>query len=129
MLTILTGMIPTRLGCLLNGCCGGRPTTHTLAVSLPDVRGDWQPRLPLQLYEVAWAVVLLIAALAMFPVRPFDGAVFLTAAAGYGAARIVIEPLREESDWLGPVRVSSVISIGLVAGGLSALVLLWPAIP
>jgi len=126
MLTILTGMIPTRIGCLLNGCCCGRPTSNGMAVPLPNVRGIWKRRLPLQLYEAAWAVVLLIGALVLWPARPFDGSVFLATAAGYGAARLVFEPLREQSDRLGQLRVSSVISVGLVAGGLSALALFWP---
>jgi prolipoprotein diacylglyceryltransferase len=129
MLTILTGMIPTRLGCLLNGCCGGRPSASRVAVRLPNVRGDWQRRLPLQVFEAAWAAVLLAGLVAMWPARPFEGALLLAGAAGYSAARLVFEPLREDTDRVGTVRVHSAISAGLVAASLSALAALWPVPP
>jgi prolipoprotein diacylglyceryltransferase len=126
MLTILTGMIPTRFGCLLNGCCGGRPSASRLAVRLPNLRGEWKRRLPLQLFEAGWAAVLLAGLVAMWPMRPFEGAIFLTGAAGYGAARLVFEPLREETDRVGPVRVHSAISAGLVMASVCLLAALWP---
>ena len=129
MVTILTGMIPTRVGCLLNGCCGGRPSSSRLAIRLPNVRGDWQPRLPLQVIEGLWAAVLLAGLALMWPSRPFEGAVFLTGVVGYAAARLVIEPLREDTDRLGPIRVHSAISAGLVAASLSAMAALWPVPP
>ncbi len=129
MVTILTGMIPTRVGCLLNGCCGGRPSASRLAVSLPNVRGQWQPRLPLQVFEAAWAAALLGGLVLMWPARPFEGAIFLTGVVGYAAVRLVIEPLREDADRVGPIRLHSAISAVLVAASLSALVALWPAPP
>ena len=36
--TILVGMIFTRVGCLLNGCCGGRPTSGWFGIRLPNTQ-------------------------------------------------------------------------------------------
>ena len=63
--TMLLGMAFTRVGCLLNGCCGGRPTATWFALDLPDDRGIWKRRYPTQLIEVAFALLLLTAALAL----------------------------------------------------------------
>src|ERR1700676_779817 len=50
--TILIGMIFTRIGCLLNGCCSGRPTAAWFGLDLPDYHGIWQRRIPTQLLEM-----------------------------------------------------------------------------
>jgi phosphatidylglycerol:prolipoprotein diacylglycerol transferase len=44
--TILTGMMFTRIGCLMNGCCAGRPSRTRLGVYLPNSRGIWERRIP-----------------------------------------------------------------------------------
>src|ERR1700712_5210529 len=75
-LTILLGMAFTRIGCFLNGCCGGRPRECWFALAVPDHHGVWQPRIPTQLKEMALAVVLVRAALALRNTAPFPGAVF-----------------------------------------------------
>lgn len=93
--TMLVGMIFTRVGCLLNGCCAGRPSEGRLALNLPDHRGRWERRHPVQLLELATAVVLLAGAAAIATAPPFPGAVFVFALAGYGSARSVLNPLRE----------------------------------
>ncbi len=53
--TMLTGMIFTKVGCFLNGCCAGRPTTARLALYLPNHRGKWCQRVPTQLLEAGLA--------------------------------------------------------------------------
>ncbi len=93
--TMLVGMIFTRVGCLLNGCCAGRPSEGRLALHLPDHAGRWERRHPVQLLELAAAVVLLAGATAIAAAAPFPGATFLFALAGYGCARLILHPLRE----------------------------------
>jgi phosphatidylglycerol:prolipoprotein diacylglycerol transferase len=93
--TMLVGMIFTRVGCLLNGCCAGRPSEHRFALMLPDHRGRWERRHPVQLFELATAVCLLAGAVAILFSPPFPGAIFVFALAGYGSARLVLDPLRE----------------------------------
>jgi phosphatidylglycerol:prolipoprotein diacylglycerol transferase len=95
-LTILLGMAFTRIGCFLNGCCGGRPSDAWFALSLPDHHGIWRRRIPTQLMEMAFALVLFGAALALRGVAPFPGATFCLVVAGYGAGRWVLEGLRED---------------------------------
>ena len=95
-LTILLGMAFTRIGCFLNGCCGGRPSDAWFALSLPDHHGIWQRRIPTQLMEMAFALVLFGVALVLRDVAPFPGATFCFVVAGYAAGRWVLESLRED---------------------------------
>jgi phosphatidylglycerol:prolipoprotein diacylglycerol transferase len=93
--TMLVGMIFARVGCLLNGCCAGRPSDGRLALHLPDHEGRWERRHPVQLLELAATVALLAGAAAIATAPPFAGSVFVFALAGYGCARSIINPLRE----------------------------------
>ena len=93
--TLLVGMIFTRVGCLLNGCCAGRPSEGRLALRLPGQSGRWERRHPVQLLELTTAVALLGGCLAIASAELPPGAIFLFAVAGYGCARSIIDPLRE----------------------------------
>ena len=59
--TLLTLMIFGRMGCLMNGCCVGRPSKSWIALYLPDHSGTWRKRIPTQCLEAAWAALLLIS--------------------------------------------------------------------
>ena len=43
---IFPGMAFARAGCLLNGCCSGRPSSCRFAMRLPDQHGQWARRVP-----------------------------------------------------------------------------------
>ena len=58
--------------------------------------------------------------------RKFDGQMFLAYLAWYGAGRMVIEGLRTDSLWLGPVRVSQLLAA--VTMLLSLGILLYQAL-
>jgi prolipoprotein diacylglyceryltransferase len=94
-ITILTGMIFTRVGCLMNGCCAGRESTLPFALHLPNHLGIWKRRIPTQLLEALWATMILGAGIAIWFRLPFDGALFMFIAAGYGAGRLGLESTRE----------------------------------
>jgi prolipoprotein diacylglyceryltransferase len=96
IVTMLVGLIVTRFGCLLNGCCAGRPTDGRLGLRLPNVAGRWQRRYPTQLFEAAFGGLVLAGALTLRHVLPFDGALFLSVVALYCGARLVLEPMRED---------------------------------
>jgi len=118
--TMLVGMIVTRIGCLLNGCCSGRPTTGWFGLNLPDHRGLWQRRIPTQLLEAGLGAVLLAATLLLFHLRLFPGATFLFTVAGYAAGRVLLEPLREDQD-----RILGLLSGVLAATAVAVFVTLW----
>lgn len=93
--TILTGMIFTRVGCLLNGCCAGRPTHSRFGLRLPNSHGISCTRVPMPLMEAAWGALTLAVAAWLWSRQPYDGAVFLFVVANYSAGRLVLQRFRE----------------------------------
>jgi phosphatidylglycerol:prolipoprotein diacylglycerol transferase len=135
LVTLLIGMIVTRIGCLLNGCCAGRPTDGLLAVYLPNVRGEWRRRYPTQLFEAGLGVVLLVGSLWLWGAMPFGGALFLVNVAIYACLRMGLEWTRESSEAHGGGRVYQALSAGLAVLSMGAVLVIascggapgWPA--
>ena len=117
-ITIMVGMVFTRIGCFLNGCCEGRESCSWLALPLPNARGEWKRRYPTQLFEAAWAASLLVAGLLVWGSLPFDGALFVFIASGYALGRLVMESLR---DIRHAFTVHHAISILIILVSLAAL--------
>jgi prolipoprotein diacylglyceryltransferase len=120
VVTMLVGLVFTRVGCLLNVCCAGRPTTGPLGVRLPG-RDGIQRRFPTQILEAAWGAVVLGAALLARPALPVSGALFAVVIAAYAAGRLVLEPLREQvgARWAPATNVA--LSIGLLIAACAVL--------
>jgi phosphatidylglycerol:prolipoprotein diacylglycerol transferase len=114
-ITMLVGMVLARIGCSRNGCCAGRETNGPLGFASANHLGVVRRRMPTQALEGAVAAALLAGILVWRPHRPFDGAVFLGALAGYGTARALLEGLREE-----PSRLQRALSIVLAALAVAA---------
>jgi len=93
--TMMVGMIFTRFGCLMNGCCSGRPSNSWLSIYLPNHQGVWERRIPTQLLEAGWATVILVVAIQIWNKLPFPGALFLFVASGYAAGRLILESSRD----------------------------------
>jgi phosphatidylglycerol:prolipoprotein diacylglycerol transferase len=123
--TILTGMVLTRVGCLLNGCCSGRSSQSWFGLKLPDRRGVWKRRIPTQCLEAGWALVLLGGAAAAWRVAPFPGAVFLGIMGAYSLGRLVLESMRELAV-PGELTTAHIISGLMILCSTVALVILWP---
>lgn len=121
---ILVAMIFTRVGCLLNGCCAGRPS-RMWGIYLPDHDGVWAKRIPSPCLEAGLAIVLLIAAWQTWPQMPFAGALFLFMAGGYGAGRLVLESTREQPAGTR-FTVQHAISLVMVLASTAALAVRWP---
>jgi phosphatidylglycerol---prolipoprotein diacylglyceryl transferase len=115
--TMLVGLIFTRLGCLMNGCCAGRATNGPLGMTLPDHRGDWLRRYPTQLLEAAFAGIALAAALAL-RASAGPGDVFAAVVASYAAVRLALEPTRAP-EHRAPGNV--IVSIALLAAAVALL--------
>lgn len=127
-ITILVGMVFTKIGCMLNGCCVGRETSSWFALYLPNIAGVWRRRVPSQLLESALAAALLLSVPILWNRVLFPGAFFLMALAVYALSRLWLESTRENIDSIGRYSLHRVISFLLVAFSVTGLVLLSIAI-
>jgi phosphatidylglycerol---prolipoprotein diacylglyceryl transferase len=123
--TMLVGMVVTRVGCFLNGCCCGRPTLGRWGLNLPNHEGVWRRRIPMQMWEAAWGIVVLVGGVMVWRVKPFEGALFSYAVGAYGLGRLVLESFRDKQNWLGGFSVHKAISIGLMAVSISVFASAW----
>jgi prolipoprotein diacylglyceryl transferase len=96
------GQVFGRLGCLMAGCCFGKPTDCACGVCLygdnlpPSLRGV--PLHPTQLYEAAGVFVIFCGLLQVFRHRSFDGQIFLGFFIAYPLLRSSIECFRGDED-------------------------------
>ena len=130
-----------RIGCFFYGCCYGRQVQSPLAVTFPRGSPAWYeqlnagqisssaaaslPVLPTQLFE-AVAVLALFAVL-LWLYRRFaqtrPGLVTGCYFVGYAFVRFGLEYLRgDPRAAVGPLSISQTISLGLLAGGFSLMV-------
>ncbi len=126
MFTILVGMIFTRIGCLLNGCCVGRPSKTWGSMYLPNHFGVWERRIPTQLLEAGFAAVLLGSAMIVWRGLPFQGALVLFVTASYASGRLVLESLRESEPGAKRFNESHALSLVMVIVSLATLTARWP---
>jgi phosphatidylglycerol:prolipoprotein diacylglycerol transferase len=125
VLTILLGMAFTRIGCFLNGCCSGRPSDAWFALYLPDHHGVWQRRIPTQIMEMTFAMMLFGAGLSLSSYAPFPGAIFCSVVAAYGLGRSYLESLRNDETDGRDRTIMQATSILLVIAALAGLVFVW----
>jgi phosphatidylglycerol:prolipoprotein diacylglycerol transferase len=123
--TCLVGMVFTRFGCLLNGCCAGRPTRSWLGLRLPGGRGARERRVPTQLLEAGWAAVLLVAGIVGWRRLPFPGALFLGTAAAYAAGRLALESVRQKDPSGTAFTVNHALSAAVILSSLGILAASW----
>jgi prolipoprotein diacylglyceryltransferase len=125
-ITLLIGMVFTKVGCLLNGCCGGKPTSGPLALYLPNIKGVWARRVPTQLLEAGWAALILLGLLLLWNRLPFDGGLFLYTVAAYSLGRCWLEKTRDDIETVGQLSLHRAIALVLVVVCLAGFVLMWP---
>jgi phosphatidylglycerol:prolipoprotein diacylglycerol transferase len=123
-IALLVGMIFTRTGCALQGCCAGRPSQSRLALSMPDVNGVWGRRLPFPLFEAGVAAVTLAVCIRYLG-KSSGGFLFLGALAMYASGRWLLEPTREKMDRVGGWSVHRIISAVLIALAITGFLLIW----
>lgn len=113
-LSILAGMIFARIGCLLNGCCCGRPSNAWFSVRLPNAEGVWEKRIPSPCLESIWAAALLLSGILLLHRMPFPGALFLFACSGYAAGRLILESFREYAGHSSKFNIHHAISAAII---------------
>ncbi|MEZ5332540.1 MAG: prolipoprotein diacylglyceryl transferase [Thermoanaerobaculia bacterium] len=106
------GLASTRMGCFLNGCCFGRPSSLPWAVVYPPgspaqstqaaaglvaAGARSLPIHPVQLYELAVAAVVFVWLWRRFPRRRFAGEIVALFCVAYGLWRLVAETLRADA--------------------------------
>lgn len=104
------GYAIARIGCFLNGCCYGRVSPFSffpLGVRFPYLEGF---RYPTQIYATGYSLLIFFILLRLEKTRHFRGELFLDYLALYGAARFLIEYLRDE-----PFTLSGVFTLAQAA--------------
>ncbi len=119
--TMMIGMIFARVGCLLNGCCSGRPSNGWLTLSLPNHVGVRENRIPTQLLEAAWAITVVAVATQLWGKLPFQGALFLFVASSYAAGRLVLESTRDLRRVGRRFTIHHAISLLIIALSIAAI--------
>ena len=121
---LVLGLVVSRVGCFLDGCCYGMLTDLPWGVKYPE---EIVHRHPIQLYE-AGALLALFFGLAAFQRRRMPpGALMLSSGFLYGLWRWVIGPLRADH-WVLGGGINAYQKSGLllmVVFGLFWLVRLW----
>ena len=84
-----------RIGCLLNGCCAGKPCDLPWAVT-----GDGARLHPVQLYEAAFNFLLFFFLNARTEKKKFDGEIISLYFMIYAAGRFIFEFFRINPGWI-----------------------------
>jgi prolipoprotein diacylglyceryltransferase len=121
---IFPGMAFARVGCLLNGCCSGQPTNGRLAMWLPDERGHWTWRVPMQLLELSIAATVLAFAWLTADRFAVPGQLFLSTVIAYAASRLVLQGLRTHRERAARVDLHAAISMSLIVLAITAMYVL-----
>ena len=122
---LLIGMAVGRLGCLLGGCCAGRPTRSRWGLWSSNRRIGVR-RIPVQLLESGTALLWCAAAVGAISRTGLsgDGLVFVATLAGYIAGRQVLFPFRDLPRVTPYGRqVTLVLSLGVGLAATGALLL------
>jgi phosphatidylglycerol---prolipoprotein diacylglyceryl transferase len=122
---LVIGYALTRVGCFLNGCCYGIPTTLPWGVRFhaDGVAGSLTPPShPTQLYAVGASALIYIALAAVERRRRFAGQVFLSYVCLYSVYRFLNEILRKGV-------TADVAFMGLTQGQVVSILMLAIALP
>lgn len=115
-----------KLGCLFNGCCYGKASSMSWAITFPEgARGTPAgiPLHPTQIYEILVVLFVLIVFIILKRER-WRGTMLLWFLILYGLARATIEIWRGDTDrhlYIGPLTLSQFIC--LIVAGISILLL------
>jgi phosphatidylglycerol:prolipoprotein diacylglycerol transferase len=95
--SVALGNVFGRIGCLLNGCCYGRPTDLPWAIRFPadnPLHPPTTPVHPTEIYDALNNFILYLLLAWLFRRKKFDGQIFATYLIGYAIIRTVMEYFR-----------------------------------
>ena len=120
--SISLGYFFGRLGCLMNGCCYGRPTDLPWAIYFPKGHDTYPNGVhPTQLYESFLGLALYGALAWLYRHKKFNGQVFATYVMCYAVLRSFVETFRGDypvhylGGWATPAHL---VSFAIFAAGL-----------
>ena len=116
-LGLMIGQLVGRWGNFVNCEAYGGPCSALWGMSI----NGGAPVHPTFLYESLWNLIGLIILSVLHKKRPFYGFTFFNYLSWYGVGRFFIEGLRTDSLYIGAMRISQIVAIGCVIGGIYAL--------
>jgi phosphatidylglycerol---prolipoprotein diacylglyceryl transferase len=120
--SIALGSMFGRIGCLMNGCCFGRPCAMPWAIRFPDDHStQGLPVHPTQLYDALLNLGLYLGLAWLFRRRKFDGQVFAVYLLGYAVTRSIVEAFRgdyNDAHLHGGFTPAHLVSVASLAAGL-----------
>jgi phosphatidylglycerol---prolipoprotein diacylglyceryl transferase len=124
--SIALGSFFGRWGCLLNGCCYGRPTTLPWGIQFPYGHPTNPAYLhPTEIYDSLLNLALYGFLAWLYRRKKFDGQIFALFLICYAVLRSFVELFRGDytpRHYLGPLTPGQLVSIGIVTAGA---ILLW----
>jgi phosphatidylglycerol---prolipoprotein diacylglyceryl transferase len=129
--SIALGACFGRLGCLMNGCCYGRPTSLPWGIRFPaDHETQGAPVHPTEIYDSLLNLALYAGLAWLYRRKRFDGQVFATHLVGYALIRSFVELFRGDysaASYLlgGHLTPGQFVSAGIACAGL----ILWWKLP
>jgi len=132
--SVALGSFVGRWGCLMHGCCYGRPTDLPWGIQFPlghaSHPDDGLPHFvhPTQIYDSLLNLGLFAGLAWFYKRRKFDGQVFAFYLIGYAVLRSVVECFRGDYPpadlaW-GRITPAQLVSIGALLAGVLLLILL-----
>ncbi len=114
-----------RIGCLLKGCCYGKPAGHWWAIHFPEGHVSHGIGVhPTQIYETVLNLGLYLALAWWFRRRHHEGQIFAAYLAGYAVLRAVVELFRGDLE----TAYGSLLTPGMMISAIIlpiGLFLLW----
>jgi phosphatidylglycerol---prolipoprotein diacylglyceryl transferase len=124
--SIALGYFFGRWGCLMTGCCYGRPTTLPWGIQFPYGHETWPNYVhPTQIYDSILNLGLYGFLAWLYRHKKFDGQVFAVYLICYAVLRSFVEIFRgdyTQAHYLFSLTPAQLASIGIIAAGA---VLLW----
>jgi phosphatidylglycerol:prolipoprotein diacylglycerol transferase len=129
--SVALGCVFGRIGCLMNGCCYGRPCNLPWAITFPKTSITAPPDIPVhptQIYDSLLNLLLYVFLAWLYRRKKFDGQVFATYLVGYAVLRSLVEFFRGDysqyylGGWATPAQL---VSIAILIAG----VILWWVLP